>query len=426
MKKVLFIVYYFPPMGGSGVQRPLKFVKYLPQFGWQPVVIAPEPGAYHTFDESLQNELDDLKVDVHRVAAKTPFHLLGNKSREISFIPEKIASLLRQVSSFFWLPDNKTGWINPAVTKAEELWANERFDLIFSTAAPYSNHLIAAALGQKYNVPVVMDFRDEWLESHLITYPTRSHRTRMANIERECLSHADLLTVVSQPMKESFERRLPKPIPVEVLTHGYDPDDFADINKNGSDLSGSNKFRILYSGMLYGENDPRNFFKTVAELLSEKPEYKDKISLIFQGGLDSQYQKVVDEYGLTPIVQDLGYLPHKQAVENLYSADLLWLLLAFKHKSQSVTVGKLFEYMATGKPILGILKDGAMTNILKDYGAGFLAKPDDIASIKEALLKLIRLWEQSKLPSGSKSVIQQYNRKNITEKLAALFDGFVS
>ncbi len=425
MKKVLFIVYYFPPMGGSGVQRPLKFVKYLPYFGWQPLVIAPESGAYHTFDTSLQDELVAMNLDVHRVTANTPFHLLGNKSREISFIPEKIAVFLRRISSFFWLPDNKTGWINPAVRKAKELWDNEGFDLIFSTAAPYSNHLIAAVLGQKYKVPVVMDFRDEWLESHLITYPTQWHRKRMGTIERECLLQADMLTVVSQSMKESFQSRVPKSIPIEVLPHGFDPDDFTEADGKSHIHSESDKFRILYSGMLYGENDPGNFFEAIAELLVEYPEFNNKIELIFQGGLDRHYHEKINKCGLTPIVQDLGYLPHKEAVSNLFKADLLWLLLAFKNNPQTVTVGKLFEYMATKKPILGILDDGASASILKNYGAGFLAKTDDIASIKEKILELLRLWEQSKLPSGNESVIQQYDRKKITERLAALFDGFV-
>ena len=172
------------------MQRPLKFVKYLRQYGWNPIVLAPEPGMYHTFDESLERELDEMDIEVHRVKGGTPFHKLGGKSKQVSFIPEWLNKPLRIVSSFFWLPDNKIGWIKPAFAKAHELIAKHSIDAIFSTAAPYSNHIIAAQLKQNTGLPVVMDMRDDWLESHLITYPTGYHKKKMAHIEQATLSKA--------------------------------------------------------------------------------------------------------------------------------------------------------------------------------------------------------------------------------------------
>jgi len=199
VKSVLFIVYYFPPMGASGVQRPVKFIKYLPEFGWKPIVLTPQPGAYHTFDQSLVEEVSGEHIQIERVEGKTPFHVAGGNPKEIK-IPEKLASILRSISQFFWIPDNKTGWIKPALEKARQIInsTDVDIDLIYSTAPPYSNHLIAAQLKKEFGLPVVMDLRDEWLLSPLISYPTRFHRSKMARIEKKTLATADLVTVINE------------------------------------------------------------------------------------------------------------------------------------------------------------------------------------------------------------------------------------
>ncbi|MDZ7806549.1 MAG: hypothetical protein U5K71_05495 [Gracilimonas sp.] len=145
MKNVLFIVYYFPPLGGSGVQRPLKFIKYLREFGWNPVVICPEPGAYPYYDDSLLEELENLSIEVHRTKANTPFHMPFLKERKL-ILSERLAETGRRLSKLFMYPDNKKGWIEPAVKKATELAQTHDFDVIFSTAPPFSDHLVASEL----------------------------------------------------------------------------------------------------------------------------------------------------------------------------------------------------------------------------------------------------------------------------------------
>ncbi|MCA1802442.1 MAG: glycosyltransferase, partial [Rhodothermaceae bacterium] len=205
--RVLFIVYYLPPMGSSGVQRPLKLIKYLPQFGWEPVVVAPEPGVYHTFDESLTQELIESGAEVHRVAGKTLFHSTGGQAMGLSSLPESARRVLRSVSSWFYLPDNKRGWIRPAISECDKIIEQGSIDIIFSTAPPYSNHLIAADLGKRYNIPVVMDFRDDWLGSHLLNMPTSMHRQKMAQLEKKTLQQASLITAINKTMLLSLKSR---------------------------------------------------------------------------------------------------------------------------------------------------------------------------------------------------------------------------
>jgi len=426
MKNVLFIVYYFPPMGSSGVQRPLKFIKYLRNYGWNPIVLAPQPGAYHTFDQSLQEELDSLEVEVHRVDAKTPFHYLGKSPQTVNFIPDRIARLGRLASSFFWLPDNKTGWIAPAVQKGEEIIRDNKIDLIFSTAPPYSNHLIATTLKKKYQLPVILDFRDDWLESHLITYPTRYHKKKMARIEHECLNHADAVTVLNNKMIESFRSRTDNDKPIYLIEQGFDPDDFDYEQRELTNEFKPVKMRFLYSGIFYGDNQPDPFLKALYIALEEKDEMKDDIELMFQGGLEQRHLQLINELGLKNLTHNLGYVPHRESTNNLLKADVLWLIVGMRKNYEYVTTGKFFEYITTEKPILGLAREGVLTRYLENYKAGYIAHPGNIDEIKKVILEIYTDWKEKRLPSPDEEFINRFNRKKITEKLAKIFTEQVS
>lgn len=424
MYNVLFIVYYFPPMGSSGVQRPLKFVKYLRHYGWNPIVLAPEPGAYHTFDESLQQELEEMDVEVHRVGAKTPFHLMGKTGRQINFIPPRIAGWIRKMLSFFYLPDNKTGWIKPALSKAEQIMADKDIDVIFSTATPYSNHLISAELKRRTGKPVIMDFRDDWLEFPFSDYATRFHRKRAAQIERDCIKYADIITANNSSTLNSIKSRTPNPdTRFQLLSHGFDSDDFDQImaaNKNDR-----SKIRFLYSGIFYGDRNPDVFFNALSGLIKDGKVNKGQIEIQFQGGLDHSVKDQISRLGFDDICTDYGLLPHKMAVQNLVNADVLWLLVGHQRSGNLVTPGKLFEYMATRKPILGLVPDGDAKVILKSYKAGFTCDPYDTDEVKNTLESTIYLWQAKNMPQPDEEFIKRHDRKLITGELAALFDELV-
>jgi glycosyltransferase involved in cell wall biosynthesis len=430
-RKVLFIVYYLPPMGSSGVQRPLKLIKYLPQFGWDPVVLAPEPGAYHTFDLSLAEELDQTGVPVYRVAGKTPFHAAGGATRDLSWIPEAGRKTIRSLSSWYFLPDNKKGWINPAIEQGRKLISSGDIELIFSTAPPYSNHMIAAALGREFGLPVVMDFRDDWLGSHLLNLPTAMHRKKMKKLEADTLTRASLITAINSTMLASLESRLVRPVRTEVLPQGYDPADFPGSveEKLSSDteiraVTGINRrrFIITYNGIFYGAQKAYTFLNAIKALIESGTVEKRELRLVFQGGLDKDVLKLIDKLDLNDITDNKGYIPHRESVKNLMESDLLWFTVGRQKNQEQVTTGKLFEYIGTGKPILGLVPEGEAADILKKYGAGFVADPDNLADVQQTLSGLLSMFRESVFPEPDLDYAGNYNRVKIAGKLAALFD----
>ncbi|MFY0682910.1 MAG: hypothetical protein JXR20_00050 [Balneola sp.] len=403
-------------MGGSGVQRPLKFAKYLKEFGWNPIILCPEPGAYHTFDESLQQELDSLDLEVHRVSGNTPFHKTG-KRRQVN-LPGWLENKLRKVSTFFWLPDNKKGWINSAYKKALEIIESKNIEAIFSTANPYSNLILAKRLKEKTKIPVLMDLRDEWLESHLLKYPTKWHRKKMAQIEKDTLSSADILTVINEGYKKSFQERF-KELDIRVLNQGFDPEDF---NKIKNEVRDNNKIKILYSGLFYGERTPYLFLKAVRSILDEFPEIKESIELQFQGGLSKEVKNWARHFKLEKSIVDHGYLPHKKAIHNLMKADVLWLMIGHMNNSELVTVGKMFEYFGIKKPILALVPNGSSRVLLDNYNAAYYAHPFKEEEIIEVLKELIKDFQNSKLPKANSEFINKFNRRIVTAELANLLD----
>lgn len=433
--RVLFIVYYLPPMGSSGVQRPLKLIKYLPRFGWQPVVVAPVPGIYHTFDNSLLDELNETGAVVHRVKGNTIFHAAGDRSPGLSSLPESARRIFRSVSSWVYLPDNKKGWIKPAISKCDEILASGNIDIIFSTAPPYSNHLIAADLGKRHNIPVVMDFRDDWLGSHLLNLPTALHRQKMARFEKKTLHEASLITAINKPMllsiksRNDVEFRAPDSSTIwpesryMILPQGFDPADFPDFDRIDTDFEKQpDRIKIIYSGIFYGAQQPDVFLEAVKLLLEKGFVAEKEIELVFQGGLEKPVMQRISELGLDRITDNKGYLPHRKSVLNLMDSDLLWFTVGRQKNDDQVTTGKLFEYIGTGKPILGLVPDGEAARILADYGAGFRAEPDNIDQVQQILIEILSRLRSKRIPKANPAFIKSFNRIDIAGKLASRFD----
>jgi glycosyltransferase involved in cell wall biosynthesis len=403
-------------MGGSGVQRPVKFAKYLKKFGWEPIVVAPEPDIYHTFDESLTKELEEASVRVERVPNST---LIRAGKRSINPTPQSPwkASVLKWMTSWFFLPDNKKGWIDKAVTNCLEIIKNEDIDAVFSTAPPYSCLIAAREIKEKTGLPVVMDLRDDWLESHLIHYPTRWHFNKMKRLEKDTLLSADHITVVNDHYKTKIRERLGDSCPdISVIPNGFDKENFDVAHPGISDGT----FSILYSGMFYGSRKPDWFLKSVRKVIETNEEFRRCVRLQFQGGLGKSHWKTINEMGLARYIVDFGYLGHQKAVQNVRNSDVLWLTLGQRKHINAVTPGKVFEYMGSRKPILAYIPDGVTRSLLNSYGASRCVGITDVDAGAAAIEEYFEQWKKGKLPTGNVEFVQQFERSNLTKQLAGI------
>lgn len=422
MKNVLFIVYYFPPMGGSGVQRPLKFVKYLKNFGWNPIVVYPEPGMYKIFDESLAHELDQISAESHRVPGKTPFHLFGGEKKTADIIPNIFSNLIRKGLRLVMYPDNKKGWINPAVAKAQDIIENQEIDLIFSTAPPFSNHIIGATLKEQYDLPLVLDYRDSWTDNQFFTDLYGWQKKKMYRLEKECVSKADAIIgldeITLQAIKEAHHLTDTR---FEIVEHGFDPADFETEIKPSLNYK-ENTCNLLYSGTFVEHNQPDSFLRGVAKGIEERLFTRNDIQLHFQGGLNKEIRSLVTKLGLEEMVTEYPYLDHKKAVSNLKKADALWVLENYDPNLTQIKNGKLFEYFGSQKPILGVVNPGVSEELIKDYKAGYVADVQNPHDISKKVAAMISDWKEGSFAKPDEEFIERHNRESLTEKLAGIFN----
>jgi len=422
MRTLLFIAYYMPPMGSSGVQRPLKLLRYLPQYGWNPIVLTPETGLYHTLDYSLLDELDQLKLQVHRVPSQTPFHRKGGSARLAPQIPDRLAQVLRWASAFRYIPDNKVGWIEPALTVADHILANQKPDVVFATSPPPSNLILASKIADKYGIPAVFDMRDDWVGNHQQIYPTSYHKRRMQKLEAQTLEKASAIVSVNEHITGELARRYP--MHTQKLSTIFSGFDSADFQANAEPIlkKPENKITLLYSGRFYGENQPDTFIYAMGQLIKKYPKWQHRFHLVFQGGLESRHHELIRSQNLESSYVDLGYLDHIVAIANLKVCDALWLTAAHKKRGEQVSTGKVFEYMAAQKPILALApRGGAMMDILNGYGCVYQSDPYDIEGTTQLIHDLLSDIDRRTLPEIDEAFIQHYSSEKMAESFADVF-----
>jgi len=425
MKKVLIIAYYFPPMGLSGVQRTLKFVKYLPEFGWKPIVLTITPTTYYAYDETLLNELDTNQIEIHRTETKdvTKTAASISNSREFKIPNELMRRLMSLVSQTFFIPDNKIGWKKFALKKASDLIEQHGdIDLIFSTAPPFTSHLIALELRKKYQLPTVVDFRDPWVENPLHIYPTLFHRRAHQRLEEQVVLGADKIITVNRALKEHFLRAYREKLThkdIAIITHGYDAKDFEPLPKTRINTG---KFRFLYSGTFHStERTPKPFFLGLKKAIERNPELKQTVEARFIGLFPTEYMKVAKSLGLDGLIQVEGYKSHHDALMENVQADVLWTMQSDVKHIETITQSKLFEYVACGRTLFGIVPDGASKQFILEAN-GVVAHPKQPDEIANRMLELFEQWKSGTLPVPSQEVVAKYDRRNLTAQLAREFE----
>jgi len=415
MFKVLVIAYYYPPLGLSGVQRTLKFVKYMKRYNWEPVVLTTGDIGYFAHDYSLLKESDDAGIRVVRAGGNDPNALLS-RFGTIKIPSEFVRKIFNRISQSIFVPDNKVSWTKAAYKTAEDLLTNENFDAIFVTGPPFSAFVLGSKLKKKFNIPLFLDYRDLWFGSYFAFYLTPFHKYLQKRSEYFSLKAADLIFVTNRKIKEKLLNFFPFLTfeDVVIMPHGYDSEDF---EKYQAVPKTNTKLIISYFGIFLEYNTPEYFLKAFKKLSIERPDVAQDIELHFIGFLRKENNKLIKKLKLESFIKDHGYMSHGEAIVKLKSTDVLWLMVGKKRNIDAILPGKLYEYIGSLKPIIACVPDGAAMTAVKEYGASFITDPYNIDEIKNTILKVYQLYKNNELPKPDEDYVAKYRRDFITEQL---------
>lgn len=425
MKKVLLVVYYWPPAGGPGVQRWLKFVTYLKDFGIEPIVYVPENPNYPILDDSLKQEVPNgIRVLTHPI--KEPYRwgrlLSKNKTKQMSRgiiggdhkgLLEKILLAIR---GNFFVPDARKSWIKPSVSFLKQLLREEQIKTIITTGPPHSLHLIGMQLKEQLGLTWIADFRDPWTTIHyheqlqLLPWIQKKH----LKLEEAVLNQADQVVVTSPSTAREFNQKTKRPIC--VITNGYD-------RKIPVEVPLDTHFSITHIGSLLSDRNPEVLWGVLSELLIETTGFKEHLRIQMVGITDSKILTNLKEYGLQDHLVDIGYCTHQLALEYQSKSQLLLLLESPKEKVKGIIPGKLFEYMSSNRPILAIgPSDWDVCEVVQNTQIGSCFNYSQKKAIKEYVLSCYQLFLTQSLQSNATN-IEVYHRKNLTATLAKIIHG---
>jgi glycosyltransferase involved in cell wall biosynthesis len=328
MFKVLVVAYYFPPMGLSGVQRTLKFVKYMKNFNWEPTVITTGNVGYFAHDKSLITEVENSDIRIIRIGGKEPNAVLS-KFGTIKPPRESVRKILSRISQTFFIPDNKISWSKLALKKVKELLNKEHFDAVFVTVPPFSSFYFLRKLKKKFDIPVMVDYRDLWYGSYFAFYPTPFHSSMHKRMEYLSLKAADKIIVTNRKIKEKLinNYKFLTFNDIVIVTHGFDLQDFENVKPHPKY---NDKMIITYSGIFMEYNTPKYFLKAFKKLETERPDIAANIQLNFIGYLGKENKSLVKKLKFEEFVKEFGYMDHKEAIKEIVSSDLLWLMVGKK------------------------------------------------------------------------------------------------
>lgn len=423
MKRVLIITYYWVPSGGSGVQRWVKFSKYLRDFGWEPIIYTPENPEYPVLDPSFEKEIPE-GVEVIKTPIWEPYNvyrnLLGKKGQTINagFITENHKAGWKERLSIwirgnFLIPDPRRFWVAPSVRCLNEYLQKNPVDAIVSTGPPHSMHLIAEGIKKLFPfIPWIADFRDPWTQISfykdlgLTAWADRKHH----RFEQRVLSNADTVLVVSQDMKREFVAKAETP--VVVIPNGYDHDDIST-----EPVVLDKKFTLSHIGTLTAAQNPLVLWKALSQLCVENDDFAKDLSIQLVGKVDFSVFEAIESANLNQQLIRIDYLNHKEAVLKQQRSQVLLLLINNTPNAGAIITGKLFEYLAVSRPILGIGPvDGDAAKILNETSAGEMLDYNDIESVKSIVMQYYQLYKLGKLSISAKSV-DHYSRRELTRTL---------
>jgi len=419
-RKVLLIAYYFPPMGLSGVQRTVKFAKFLPKYGWKPTVLTVEPTGYYAFDDTLLKEAEEAGVKIIRTNSYDANHFF--KKRGIVKMPsEGMRKILQFFGDLLFIPDTKIGWKITAVKAASGLLEKEHFDLIFATAPPQTDFLIGAALKRKFEIPLVVDYRDAWLEYPFKYFPTPLHRLWHKHLEKKVLRAADRVIVTHRRVKECILRRHPfvDYKEVVIISQGFDSEDLPETvsEKRAKPI----RMKIAHAGTFYADRSPGIFFQALSNVLRDNPRMRGRVEVNLIGNVREEDKRLVKHLDLQDAVNFLGYFPHRDCVKFLSESDLLWFVI----DNDFQTPGKLYEYFGTRRPMIASLVEGYTKQLIRECKAAICVPLKDVTAHEVAILEQFNRFEHKKLERIPNAFSSKFNRLVLAGELAKQFESLM-
>ena len=425
MKRVLFISYFFPPLGGAGVQRALKFARYLPAFDWEPVVLTGSGDGYWLTDPTLATELPgDLNVlrsfspdggwmasRVRRgVCVGTPAVRAGSRT-----------SRLRGLAGWVLLPDAYRPW-KPFALRAARKWLRDhRSDIILTTSSPDTAHLIGCDLARETGLPWVADFRDPWTRRIAFDPPTALHRRMQSAMERAVVTEAAAIIVTADETRHDFMERYPDlpPSKLVVIPNGFDPDDFP-ANSTEPDWG---EFRIVYAGQLTAGRNITPVIDVLSAFFERLPEAREVTRVHMVGPHETENVAAGAAAKLDDVIGFESALPHAKAVRRLYDAHVVLLVENMGPRAGLIIQGKVYECLYTGRPILGIVPPGGARRIVEAYDGGCACGEGEAAKGADFLAEAYRAWTTRKLlPGADPARLQVFDRRKLTCRLSEILN----
>ncbi len=427
LKKVLIITYYWPPSGGAGVQRWLKFVKYLREFGFEPIVYTPSNPEMPVEDSSLKQDIP-TGITILQQPIWEPYHWykkwVGVKPTEkinTGFLsesdkPKKTESIGVWVRGNFFIPDARCFWIQPSIKFLSQYLQENKVDIIVSTGPPHSMHMIAKGVSKALNIPWVADFRDPWTN---IDFYDQLMLTRWADkkhhkLELQVIQEADFVTTVTQEDADDFTKKGAQN--TRCITNGYD-DEFHSV------IAIDSHFTLVHVGSIPPARNHEILWKVIQKLSLELPGFSEHFKLKLIGKTDIGVRKSIQKYHLEKYCELIEYIPHAKAIEMQQSAQMLLLLVNNSGNAKSILTGKFFEYLAAQRPIIAIgPTDGEMNRILQDSQAGACADFEDAKALENILIENFKKFLSQSPLTISSNGIEKYSRRSLTHEMSKVFE----
>lgn len=433
MKKVLILTYYWPPAGGAGVQRWLKFVKYMRLFGWEPVVYTAKNGEMPVIDTSLEKDIPEGTVVLSQPIWE-PYSVykkfIGRKKEDkinASFLSEnKKEGLTQKISVWirgnFFIPDARKYWIKPSISFLTDYIQKNKINYVISSGPPHSMHMIARGLKQGFpDLKWLADFRDPWTNIDfyeklmLSSWADKKHHAQ----ELSVLKQADAVISVGYAMNEEFKAMYKiaggkNTGKFSVITNGFDEDDVY----KGS-LKKDDKFSLAHIGTLVKDRNPAVLWRVLADLIKTNTDFEKQLEIKLVGKIDIFVKEEIEKYGLSAYVNKIDYLPHDEVIKEQQKSKVLLLLVNNTKNAKGILTGKFFEYMAAGAPIIAIGPvDGDLAKIMQSSNCGLISDFEDEQSLKNNLLSCFN----GHIPNMNASEVARYSRKTLTQNLCELLD----